>query len=73
MSKEYGSASSLDPEADASGSPSDEYLLVWTTTPWTLISDLAAAAMFDRRRPLHKSDNPVNRNLRKRPVEGGGW
>ena len=35
---------SLYPEADASGSPeSQEYLLVWTTTPWTLTSNVACA------------------------------
>ncbi|MCH7687956.1 MAG: class I tRNA ligase family protein, partial [Planctomycetes bacterium] len=31
------------PEANASGSPDHEYLLVWTTTPWTLTSNVAAA------------------------------
>ncbi|MCH7988809.1 MAG: class I tRNA ligase family protein, partial [Planctomycetes bacterium] len=31
------------PEADASGSPDSEYILVWTTTPWTLTSNVAAA------------------------------
>ncbi|REJ87259.1 MAG: isoleucine--tRNA ligase [Planctomycetota bacterium] len=30
------------PEADASGSPG-EFLLVWTTTPWTLTSNVACA------------------------------